>query len=184
MSDKIVNVYVGECFQDGGQAGGEGKTYGLTLSGNKLKLVENGQQSEVVLPTTGGGVDNNNNFFKLLAQTQFNLNSCFYSWNDDLVAVVITNSDPGATQYIHIFGDTIRPSIDKTGLNVTNFIDKDGGALGQTEYSRRTQLRGENYEIVWEGVVLGETPLTTNVLDISKVRVGINYMKLEIRYKE
>jgi hypothetical protein len=55
MSDKIVNVYVGECFQDGGQAGGEGKTYGLSLSGNKLKLVENGQQSEVVLPTTGGG---------------------------------------------------------------------------------------------------------------------------------
>mgnify|MGYP003085505861 CR=1 FL=1 len=50
MSDKIVNVYVGECFQDGGQVGGEGKTYGLTLTGNKLKLVENGQQSEVDLP--------------------------------------------------------------------------------------------------------------------------------------
>lgn len=50
MSDKIVNVYVGECFQEGGQAGGEGKTYGLSLSGNKLKLVENGQQSEVDLP--------------------------------------------------------------------------------------------------------------------------------------
>ncbi len=55
MSDKIVNVYVGECFQEGGQAGGEGKTYGLTLSGNKLKLVENGQQSEVDLPAGGGG---------------------------------------------------------------------------------------------------------------------------------
>lgn len=183
MSDKIVNVYVGECFQEGGQAGGEGKTYGLTLSGNKLKLVENGQQSEVVLPTTGGGVDNNNNFFKLLAQTQFNLNSCFYSRNDDLVAIVITNSDPGATQYIHIFGDTIRPSIDKTGLNVTNFIDKDGGALGQTSTSRDTQLRGEGYEVVWEGVVLQDTPLTTNILDISKVRVGIKYLKLEIRSK-
>lgn len=77
MSDKIVNVYVGECFQEGGQAGGEGKTYGLSLTGNKLKLVENGQQSEVVLPTTGGGVDNDNSFFKLLAQTQFNFNSCF-----------------------------------------------------------------------------------------------------------
>lgn len=50
MSDKVVNVYVGECFQDGAQVGGEGKTYGLSLTGNKLKLVENGQQSEVVLP--------------------------------------------------------------------------------------------------------------------------------------
>lgn len=55
MSDKVVNVYVGECFQEGGQAGGEGKTYGLSLSGNKLKLVENGQQSEVDLPAGGGG---------------------------------------------------------------------------------------------------------------------------------
>lgn len=55
MSDKIVNVYVGECFQEGGQVGGEGKTYGLSLTGNKLKLVENGQQSEVDLPAGGGG---------------------------------------------------------------------------------------------------------------------------------
>lgn len=50
MSDKIVNVYVGECFQEGGAPSGEGKTYGLSLSGNKLRLVENGQQSEVDLP--------------------------------------------------------------------------------------------------------------------------------------
>lgn len=55
MSDKIVNVYVGECFQEGAQVGGEGKTYGLSLTGNKLKLVENGQQSEVDLPASGGG---------------------------------------------------------------------------------------------------------------------------------
>lgn len=183
MSDKIVNVYVGECFEGGSQVGGDGKTYGLSLSGNKLKLVENGQQSEVVLPATGGGIDNNNNFFKLLAQTQFNFNSCFYSWNDDLVAVAITNSDPGSTQHLYIMGDTIRPSIDKTKLNITNFIDKDGGALGQTEYSRGLKLREDGYEIVWEGVVLGETPLTTNVLDISKVRVGIEYLTLEVIYK-
>lgn len=57
MSDKIVNVYVGECFQEGGQAGGEGKTYGLSLSGNKLKLVENGQQGEVDLPAGGGSAE-------------------------------------------------------------------------------------------------------------------------------
>lgn len=57
MSDKVVNVYVGECFQEGGQAGGEGKTYGLSLSGNKLKLVENGQQSEVDLPAGGGSAE-------------------------------------------------------------------------------------------------------------------------------
>lgn len=55
MSDKVVNVYVGECFSDGTHVGGEGKTYGLSLTGNKLKLVENGQQSEVDLPASGGG---------------------------------------------------------------------------------------------------------------------------------
>ena len=55
MSDKIVNVYVGECFQEGGQAGGEGKAYGLSLSGNKLSLVENGTSKEVDLPASGGG---------------------------------------------------------------------------------------------------------------------------------
>lgn len=55
MSDKIVNVYVGECFQDGGQVGGDGKTYGLSLTGNKLKLVENGTSKEVDLPASGGG---------------------------------------------------------------------------------------------------------------------------------
>lgn len=183
MSDKIVNVYVGECFQEGGQVGGEGKTYGLSLSGNKLKLVENGQQNEVVLPATGGGIDNNNNFFKLLAQTQFNLSSCFYSWSEDAVAVAIINSDPGATQEIHIMGDNIRPSIDKTKFRTSNFIDKDGGALGQTTYSRDVGLKNEDYEIVWEGVVLGETSPIFDELDISKVRVGIKYLKLEIRPK-
>ena len=55
MSDKVVNVYVGECFQDGAQVGGEGKTYGLSLSGNKLSLVENGTSKEVDLPAGGGG---------------------------------------------------------------------------------------------------------------------------------
>lgn len=183
MSDKIVNVYVGECFQEGGQVGGEGKTYGLSLSGNKLKLVENGQQSEVILPATGGGIDNNNNFFKLFAKTQFDLSTCFYSWKEDAVAIVIIDHDPGSTQYIHIMGDDIRPSIDKTSIDITSFIDKDGGALGHTTTSRDTKLREDGYEVVWEGVVLQDTPLTTNILDISKVRVGIKYLKLEIRPK-
>ena len=183
MSDKVVNVYVGECFQDGAQVGGEGKTYGLSLTGNKLKLVENGQQSEVVLPTSGGGVDNNNNFFKLFAQTQFDLSTCFYSWVEDAVAVVTINQDPGSTQYVHIMGDNIRPSLDKTSIDIANFLDKDGGALGQTTTSRDTKLREDGYEVVWEGVVLQDTPLTTNILDISKVRVGIKYLKLEIRRK-
>lgn len=183
MSDKIVNVYVGECFQEGGQAVGEGKTYGLSLSGNKLKLVENGQQSEVVLPAYGGGVDNNNNFFKLFAQTQFDLSTCFYSWREDAVAIVIINHGPNSTQYIHIMGDDIRPSIDKTSIDITNFIDKDGGALGQTTTSSNANLRGADYEVVWEGVVLQDTPISNNILDISKVRVGIKYLKLEIRPK-
>lgn len=183
MSDKVVNVYVGECFSEGAQVGGEGKTYGLTLTGNKLKLVENGQQSEVVLPATSGGIDNNNNFFKLLAQTQFDLSSCFYSWREDAVAIAVINHDPVATQYIHIMGDNIRPDISKTSFNMSNFIDKDGGALGQTTYSRDTELKSDGYEIVWEGVVLGETSPKFDTLDISKVRVGIKYLKLEVRYK-
>lgn len=85
MSDKIVNVYVGECFQDGGQAGGEGKTYGLSLSGNKLKLVENGQQSEVDLPAGGGGgvsdkhVEAFNQLMYMLAKVQYDPEKIFSS---------------------------------------------------------------------------------------------------------
>lgn len=85
MSDKIVNVYVGECFQEGGQAGGEGKTYGLTLSGNKLKLVENGQQSEVDLPAGGGGdvsdkhVEAFNQLMYMLAKVQYDPEKIFSS---------------------------------------------------------------------------------------------------------
>lgn len=85
MSDKIVNVYVGECFQEGGQAGGEGKTYGLSLSGNKLKLVENGQQSEVDLPAGGGGgvsdkhVEAFNQLMYMLAKVQYDPEKIFSS---------------------------------------------------------------------------------------------------------
>ena len=119
----------------------------------------------------------------MFAQTQFDLSTCFYSWKEDAVAVVIINHDPNSTQYIHIMGDDIRPSIDKTSIDITYFLDKDGGALGQTTTSRDTKLREDGYEVVWEGVVLQDTPLTTNILDISKVRVGIKYLKLEIRPK-
>ena len=80
-------------------------------------------------------------------------------------------------------GDDIRPSIDKTSIDITNFIDKDGGALGQTTTSSNANLRGADYEVVWEGVVLQDTPISNNILDISKVRVGIKYLKLEIRPK-
>ena len=85
MSDKIVNVYVGECFQEGGQAEGEGKTYGLSLSGNKLKLVENGQQSEVDLPAGGGGgvsdkhVEAFNQLMYMLAKVQYDPEKIFSS---------------------------------------------------------------------------------------------------------
>jgi hypothetical protein len=84
MSDKIVNVYVGECFQEGGQVGGEGKTYGLSLSGNKLKLVENGQQSEVDLPAGGGGVSDKhveafNQLMYMLAKVQYDPEKIFSS---------------------------------------------------------------------------------------------------------
>lgn len=86
MSDKIVNVYVGECFQEGGQAGGEGKTYGLSLTGNKLQLVENGQQSEVDLPASGGGggvsdkhVEAFNQLMYMLAKVQYDPEKIFSS---------------------------------------------------------------------------------------------------------
>lgn len=86
MSDKIVNVYVGECFQEGGQVGGDGKTYGLSLSGNKLKLVENGQQSEVDLPAGGGGngvtnydVEAFNTLMYMLAKAKYNPDKIYSS---------------------------------------------------------------------------------------------------------
>ena len=98
MSDKIVNVYVGECFKEGSQVGGEGKTYGLSLTGNKLKLVENGQQSEVDLPASGGGASDEdvkafNQLMFMLAQVQYNSEKIFSSPAGQYTVTLSGNGD-------------------------------------------------------------------------------------------
>lgn len=142
MSDKIVNVYVGECFQEGGQAGGEGKTYGLSLSGNKLKLVENGQQSEVDLPAGGGGgvsdkhVEAFNQLMYMLAKVQYNPEKIF--------------SSPAGQYTLTLSGDG---SIDNPyTLNVV-IIDK--------ELSPSSVSISDVYNIKWQ--FLKDSPSTSNL---------------------
>lgn len=142
MSDKIVNVYVGECFQDGGQAGGEGKTYGLSLSGNKLKLVENGQQSEVDLPAGGGGgvsdkhVEAFNQLMYMLAKVQYDPEKIF--------------SSPAGQYTLVLSGDG---SIDNPyTLNVV-IIDK--------ELSPSSVSISDVYNIKWQ--FLKDSPSTSNL---------------------
>lgn len=142
MSDKIVNVYVGECFQEGGQVGGEGKTYGLTLSGNKLKLVENGQQSEVDLPAGGGGgvsdkhVEAFNQLMYMLAKVQYDPEKIF--------------SSPAGQYTLTLSGDG---SIDTPyTLNVV-IIDK--------ELSPSSVSISDVYNIKWQ--FLNDSPSTSNL---------------------
>ena len=141
MSDKIVNVYVGECFQEGGQVGGEGKTYGLTLTGNKLKLVENGQQSEVDLPTGGGGVSDKhveafNQLMYMLAKVQYDPEKIF--------------SSPAGQYTLTLSGDG---SIDNPyTLNVV-IIDK--------ELSPSSVSISDVYNIKWQ--FLKNSPSTSNL---------------------
>lgn len=142
MSDKVVNVYVGECFQDGAQVGGEGKTYGLSLSGNKLKLVENGQQSEVDLPAGGGGgvsdkhVEAFNQLMYMLAKVQYDPEKIF--------------SSPAGQYTLTLSGDG---SIDNPyTLNVV-IIDK--------ELSPSSVSISDVYNIKWQ--FLKDSPSTSNL---------------------
>lgn len=142
MSDKIVNVYVGECFQEEGQVGGEGKTYGLSLTGNKLKLVENGQQSEVDLPAGGGGgvsdkhVEAFNQLMYMLAKVQYDPEKIF--------------SSPAGQYTLTLSGDG---SIDNPyTLNVV-IIDK--------ELSPSSVSISDVYNIKWQ--FLKDSPSTSNL---------------------
>lgn len=110
MSDKIVNVYVGECFQEGAQVGGEGKTYGLTLTGNKLKLVENGQQSEVDLPSGGGEISNAiidkvNAFMDGLFEVRLNPQEIYYGGNNKIYPLIITGNGDDVPLMLNFYGD-------------------------------------------------------------------------------
>lgn len=142
MSDKVVNVYVGECFSDGAQVGSEGKAYGLTLTGNKLKLVENGQQSEVELPAGGGSgvsdkhVEAFNQLMYMLAKVQYDPEKIF--------------SSPAGQYTLTLSGDG---SIDTPyTLNVV-IIDK--------ELSPSSVTISDVYNIKWQ--FLKDSPSTSNL---------------------
>ena len=110
MSDKVVNVYVGECFSDGAQVGGEGKTYGLTLTGNKLKLVENGQQSEVDLPAGGGDISNAtidkvNAFMEGLFEVRLNPKEIYYGGNNITFPLIVTGNGDNIPLMLNFYGD-------------------------------------------------------------------------------
>lgn len=182
MSDKVVNVYVGECFQDGAQVGGEGKTYGLTLTGNKLKLVENGQQSEVDLPSGGGstGVTEHdteafNALMYMLAKAQYNPDNIY--------------SDPTGQTTVTLSGNG---DIDNPyQINIV-FIDKN---LAGTEVSL-ANLYNHKYELISANSTLAgilASPKNffyddtlvpydkvTKTFNFSKLPQGVRYYKLRV----
>lgn len=181
MSDKIVNVYVGECFQDGGQAGGEGKTYGLSLSGNKLKLVENGQQSEVDLPAGGGGgvsdkhVEAFNQLMYMLAKVQYDPEKIF--------------SSPAGQYTVTFSGDG---SIDTPyTLNVV-IIDKELQPLGVSisdvynikwqflkDSPNTSSVFSKNVNILYEDTLVNTNGRIDN-LDLSKLPQDIRAFNLTV----
>ena len=187
MSDKIVNVYVGECFQEGGQAGGEGKTYGLSLSGNKLSLVENGTSKEVDLPAGGGGSA------ELPKETKDKIDELSkYGYIIKALGATIPNekelySDPinNVLMYVSGTGDIDRPY-------ALNFIGI-GSYFREAPYSLLTPKNsaGENItqhydfsRLVYDGqvfTVMGQEIIyheNTHSLDISKLPIGVSSFTL------
>lgn len=183
MSDKVVNVYVGECFQDGAQVGGEGKTYGLSLSGNKLKLVENGQQSEVDLPSGGGSEVTNydveafNQLMYMLAKAKYNPDK-IYSSPAGQYTVTLTGEgsidDPYYINFVFIDKDLVRNRlfIDDVYNHKTEFLKDSADFKSMMSYPMN--------------FVYGDTLIpydnTNKSLDVSKLPKGLRAYKLKAVY--
>lgn len=187
MSDKVVNVYVGECFSGGAQVGGEGKTYGLTLTGNKLKLVENGQQSEVDLPASGGGST------ELPKEIKDKLDEVSkYSYIIKALGATLPNerelySDPinNVTMYVSGTGDIDRPyALNFIGLGsyyreapYSLLVPKNGAGENITQHYdfSRIVYDGQVFTVMGQEIVYHEN---THSLDISKLPIGISSFTL------
>ena len=183
MSDKIVNVYVGECFKEGSQVGGEGKTYGLSLSGNKLKLVENGQQSEVDLPAGGGSgfteydAEAFNTLMYMLAKAQYNPDK-IYSSAAGQYTVTFTGEgsidDPYYINFVFIDKDLARERlyINDVYNHKAEFLTDSAGFKSMMSYPMN--------------FVYGDTLVpydkTSKQFDVSKLPKGLRVYQLKAVY--
>jgi hypothetical protein len=177
MSDKVVNVYVGECFSDGAQVGGEGKSYGLTLTGNKLKLVENGQQSEVDLPAGGGSSNYDSEAFDtlmyMLAKAQYNPDNIYSSPAGQYTVTVTGNGDidnPYYVNFVFIDKDLVG---DK--LSIGDVYNKDYNYI--TDNSTFTNIMSSPKNFFY-GDTLVPYDKVTKQFDVSKLPKGIRAYRL------
>ncbi len=181
MSDKIVNVYVGECFQDGGQVGGEGKTYGLSLSGNKLKLVENGQQSEVDLPAGGGSgvsdkhVEAFNQLMYMLAKVQYDPEKIFSSPAGQYTLTLSGDGsiDTPYTLNIVIIDKEIQPS----GVSISDVYNIKWQFLKDSPNT--SSVFSRNVNILYEDTLVNTNGRIDN-LDLSKLPQDIRAFNLTV----
>ena len=187
MSDKVVNVYVGECFSDGAQVGGEGKTYGLTLTGNKLKLVENGQQSEVDLPAGGGGsaelpketkdkIDELSKYGYIIKALGTAIPNEKEVYIDPVNGVVMYITGTGAADTPYIINLIGAGSYNRHVPFYLNFpLNSDGENLTQHPEFSRMVYTGQVFTVLGQEVPYNASDYT---LDISKVPLGIHSFSL------
>lgn len=185
MSDKIVNVYVGECFQEGGQAGGEGKTYGLSLSGNKLKLVENGQQSEVDLPAGGGSgnevtnydVEAFNMLMYMLAKAKYNPDKIYSSPAGQYTATLVGEGSIDDPYYINFV--FIDKELSRDRLFISDVYNHKTEFLKDSADFKSMMAYPMNF-------VYGDTLVpydkTNGSFDVSKLPKGLRAYKLKAVY--
>lgn len=182
MSDKIVNVYVGECFQDGGQIAGEGKTYGLSLSGNKLSLVENGQQSEVDLPAGGGGelsnavIDKVSAFIDGIFEIKLNPNEVYYGGQNKTYPLIVTGNGDDVPLMLNFYGDVAG---DSDSLVLEGFFTTKGSPI--SSYSLYHLFDPSTHEFFYKGKKL-EFDNGDNI-DVTSIQKGLPFVQLEARRK-
>lgn len=181
MSDKIVNVYVGECFQEGGQAEGEGKTYGLSLSGNKLSLVENGTSKEVDLPAGGGEVSNAvidkvSAFIDGIFEIKLNPNDVYYGGQNKTYPLIVTGNGDDVPLMLNFYGDV---ASDSDSLLLEGFFTTKSSPI--SSYSLYHLFDPSTHEFFYKGKKL-EFNKGGNI-DVTSIQKGLPFVQLEARPK-
>lgn len=180
MSDKIVNVYVGECFSDGAQVGGEGKTYGLSLSGNKLKLVENGQQSEVDLPAGGGGelsnavIDKVSAFIDGIFEIKLNPDEVYYGGQNKTYPLIVTGNGDDVPLLLNFYGDI---ASDSNSLVLEGFFTTKGSPLKDLSYY--SLFDPNTHDFFYKGKKLEFN--TGGNIDVTSIPKGLPFVQLEAK---
>lgn len=179
MSDKVVNVYVGECFQDGAQVGGEGKPYGLSLSGNKLSLVENGTSKEVDLPAGGGEVSNAvidkvSAFIDGIFEIKLNPLEVYYGGQNNTYPLIVTGNGDNVPLMLNFYGDVAG---DADSLVLEGFFTTKSSPI--SSYSIYHLFDPSDHEFFYKGKKL-EFDNGGNI-DVTSIPKGLPFVQLEAR---